>query len=177
MWGCRSMEGFHHLRDPGAENMLCWHSCARSGKRLLYPQWRNSMFTTGCKQRGHTTISDRKLYILYLQDFNKLVCLRKQNSNNSSWPSFPGMLSLSCFMCLTCAILVLISITGQIYDRFHGHNGDHNSAEITLLLDCSHLNHLRLSFWEIMHVKPLPSPCVPLPCLTMTSLWTLWCMR
>lgn len=78
--------------------------------------------------------------------------------NNNFCPSFPGMLSLSCCMCLTCTMLVLISITGQIYDRFHSHNGHHNSAEIALGVPI--WGGLRLSFWEIMHIDPfLPHVC------------------
>lgn len=75
-------------------------------------------------------------------------------------PSFPGILSRSSFMCLTCTLAVLISITGQIYDRFHTHNGHHNSAEIQRCGWTFPLGRLHPSCGEIMHIdSSLPHVC------------------
>lgn len=71
-----------------------------------------------------------------------MICIRQRppahhQSSGGLWllRLIPGNAFTSLFMCLTWEMLVLISITRQIYDSFHSRNGAHNSAEIAVQLD------------------------------------------
>lgn len=71
-------------------------------------------------------------YLILYHKYVEQQCYHLFSQRTLAFCFIPGNAFSSIFMCLVWKMLVLISITDQIYDHFHSRNGPHNSAKITV---------------------------------------------